>query len=103
MCQEHNRNKLVPLQVFHLTTILKRKFWELEEIPTAIKITSDELACEHYFQETTTVENSKFVFGMPFKSDVPPLGDTFVQANKIFQLLHSSKKAEERLFMNLLT
>ena len=50
---------------------------------TASKLTSEKLAYEH-FQENITLENSRFVVGMPFKSDIPHLGDTFVQAKNIF-------------------
>ncbi|XP_075157733.1 uncharacterized protein LOC142231000 [Haematobia irritans] len=46
-----------------------RSFWEQEEIPSVRKLTSEEVACEQLFEETTTrTESGRYVVKLPFKS-----------------------------------
>ena len=74
-----------------------KQFWELEEVPKANKYTSEEIACEKHFQETTTFENNRFTVQMPFKSDAPALGDTYVQAKRRFLSLEKRLEAHPTL------
>ena len=69
----------------------------MEEVPIANKNTAEEIACEKHYQETTIVQNNRFVVGMPFKSDATPLGDTFVQAKRRFHYLEKRLEANPAL------
>ena len=74
-----------------------RKFWELEEIRPIKTETAEEIACEQHFQETTRVENNRFVVQMPFRADVKPLGDTYLQAKRRFLSLEKRLQSDPQL------
>ena len=74
-----------------------RKFWELEEILPIKTETAEEIACEQHFQETTRVENNRFVVQMPFRADVKPLGDTYLQAKRRFLSLEKRLQSDPQL------
>ena len=74
-----------------------RKFWELEEISPLKTQTAEEIACEQHFQDTTRVENNRFVVQMPFKADVKPLGDTYLQAKRRFLSLEKRLLSDPQL------
>ena len=50
-----------------------RRFWEIEEVPTASTATPDELACEKHFVDTTTrTADGRYVVKLPFRDNKPP-------------------------------
>ena len=74
-----------------------RKFWELEEILPVKTQTAEKIACEQHFQETTRVENNRFVVQMPFRADVKPFGDTYLQAKRRFLSLEKRLQSDPQL------
>ncbi|CAG7820314.1 unnamed protein product, partial [Allacma fusca] len=57
---------------------LVKRFWEVEEVPSRQFLTPDEQACEEYYAETTTRdETGRYIVRLPFKSNlIRPLGDS---------------------------
>ena len=77
-------NALHSLHVDRTSDVDLRRFWELEELPTAPTSTTEELACEKHFVDTTTRQtDGRFVVKIPFKNGSPPnLDFTFDIARK---------------------
>ncbi|XP_058817142.1 uncharacterized protein LOC131680444 [Topomyia yanbarensis] len=65
------------------------KFWEIESCPDTRGLSKEELACEKYFTETTTRDESgRFVVRLPKKEDVlSQLGDSESTALRRFHWL----------------
>ena len=64
---------------------LLRKFWELEEVPTASKLTVEEEECERHFVDNhTRDESGRYVVRLPFKGMCKPLGNSYNQARRRF-------------------
>ena len=69
------------------------RFWELEELPAAMKYSQEEIDCEDHFKETTTRdETGRFIVSLPFKRDTEPLGESLAIARQRFNQLE--KKLE---------
>lgn len=67
---------------------LLKKFWEIEEIPRAVKLTSEEKRCEELFEEgVRRAEDGKFEVRLPFKQNVEVLGSSGVIAKRRFMAL----------------
>ena len=88
---EENR----PTQSYHVTSEFDlRKFWELEELPKQNILTKKEVACEQHFETTTTRDQEgRFIVKLPFKQEVPKLGDSFEQAKRRFLSLERRLQA----------
>ena len=71
-----------------------RKFWELKEIPSVKTQTVEEISCEQHFEDTTRVENNRFVVQMPFKADVKPLPDTYLQVKRRYLSLEKCLQSD---------
>ena len=63
-----------------------RKFWEIENFPSQTFQTKEEIECEVHFQETTRIENDRFVVKLPFKKH-SSLGESLPQAKRRFESL----------------
>ena len=59
--------------------------------------TTEEMACEKHFVETTKIENNRFVVQLPFKEDAKPLGDTYLQAKRRFLSLEKRLQSNPKL------
>ncbi|XP_057334345.1 uncharacterized protein LOC130673375 [Microplitis mediator] len=75
------------------------RFWEVEEIPSVVILSSEERACEeHYKLHTTRTVEGRYVIRLPFNSKKSRLGDShssalkrFFSLEKRFQRDHSLK------------
>ncbi|XP_075163053.1 uncharacterized protein LOC142235680 [Haematobia irritans] len=48
-----------------------RKFWELEEIPSARPVSVSDIWCEEFYRKTTTrLPNGKYMVRLPFRNDL---------------------------------
>ena len=73
-------NPNLGIKTFHavLDTCDLRRFWELEVVPMAQPLTSEELECEEHFVKTTQRgPDGRFVVKLPFKRSLTKLGDSF--------------------------
>lgn len=76
-----------------------RRFWEIEELPTASIISPDEKKCEEIYHTTTTrQQDGRYIVNLPFTQDPPLLGESKSLAMKRLIQLESrlSKSAELR-------
>ncbi|XP_046810049.1 uncharacterized protein LOC124420623 [Lucilia cuprina] len=75
---------------------LLRSFWEQEEITPVRELSDEEIACEHFFEATTTRSTSgRYVVNLPFKSLIkhnsfPKIHNNMIGALKRFKQLESS-------------
>lgn len=80
---------------------LLRKFWEVDESPTATAPTQspDEMECEYFFRETTErdKDSGRYIVALPFRADVFALGDSFENARKRFLCLERKLEAAPAL------
>ena len=95
--QPNQANSIANTSLCINNTFDLKKFWELEDIPLASKHTDEEIACEKHFRDTTTLENNRFIVGMPFKANAQPLGNTFIQAKRRFLNLEKRLEANPSL------
>ena len=51
------------------TDDLLKRFWEIEEIPSATNLSLEEKRCEQHFKATTYREDGRYVVSLPFKAD----------------------------------
>ncbi|CAG7823308.1 unnamed protein product, partial [Allacma fusca] len=60
-----------------------KRFWEVEEIPAREFLTAEEQACEDYYRETTTRdETGRYRVRLPFRSElIRPLGNSRLAAS----------------------
>jgi transposase InsO family protein len=80
------------------TDTLLRQFWEVEDVPTCTKLTEEEARCKEHFETTTTRDDSgRIVVSLPFKTEPPPLGDSFQSAQKRFMQLERRLEANPQL------
>lgn len=64
------------------------KFWELEEIPSALISSPEDLECEKIFASTVKRESSgRYVVALPFKENPNNLGDSLPTALRRFSYL----------------
>ncbi|XP_058817385.1 uncharacterized protein LOC131680691 [Topomyia yanbarensis] len=69
----------------HQLEQLIQRFWELEEVPLATKLSSEEELCEQHYQQTTTRDVSgRSVVRLPFRNTTDKLGDSRQQALQRF-------------------
>lgn len=81
-----------------LLDTLIRRFWEIESIPERHFRTADEQKAEDNFIQTYTRSSSgRFVVTIPFRNDVPPLGNSRNTALKQFLHLENRFKTNPRL------
>lgn len=66
------------------TNKLVEKFWQVEEMPVKSRnLSSEELACEnHFLNNFTRGIDGRFSVRLPFKDNVPELGDSFETAKR---------------------
>ncbi|XP_045499445.1 uncharacterized protein LOC123697073 [Colias croceus] len=79
---------------------LVRRFWELEELPTAPPVQHpDDVECEEYYKLTTTRDpvSGRYIVSLPFKDDFYTLGDSFNIARKRFMCLERKLQASPKL------
>ncbi|XP_045510372.1 uncharacterized protein LOC123705572 [Colias croceus] len=79
---------------------LVRRFWELEELPTAPPVQHpDDVECEEYYKSTTTRDpvSGRYIVSLPFKDDFYTLGDSFNIARKRFMCLERKLQASPKL------
>ena len=85
-CQRLNR-----VRTFHVVVddFDLSKFWQLEEVPKYQKLSTEEIACEKHFVETTKrLANGRFQVELPFKNETPSnLDFTLSTASRRFTLL----------------
>ncbi|XP_066157763.1 uncharacterized protein [Euwallacea fornicatus] len=68
----------------NLNLVLKI-FFEIEECPQFLALSSEERACEKIFSETIRKdENGRFIVIIPFKGSLDSLGESFEQAERRF-------------------
>ena len=75
------------------------KFWEVEDVPRASKITAEESLCEKHFTETTKRQKGgRFEVALPFRENNPPdLDFTLSMASRRFMLLEKRLSKGDRL------
>lgn len=81
-----------------------RRFWEIEEMPSAIKTSSADQECENIYRNTTTrLPDGRYQVHLPFICYPPPLGDSWHNATKRLIQLESrmTKSTELRCDYNL--
>ncbi|XP_054285962.1 uncharacterized protein LOC129002296 [Macrosteles quadrilineatus] len=60
-----------------------QKFWTQEEIPQCSSKTLEEQQCDKHFSEThTRNQNGQYVVRLPFKANHPPLGTSYLPAQR---------------------
>lgn len=75
---------------------LLKKFWELEEVPSAIHMSDKNSACEQFFQETHTRDRlGRYIVRIPFNETIQKLGQSKMMA--IRQFLSSERKMERNV------
>ncbi|XP_059217643.1 uncharacterized protein LOC131994781 [Stomoxys calcitrans] len=63
--------KVVPRERDDLSEILK-KFWELEEVPSSVRVPPSARYCEEFYSKTTTRDaDGRYVVRLPFKEEFP--------------------------------
>ncbi|KAJ8947181.1 hypothetical protein NQ317_019605 [Molorchus minor] len=67
-----------------------KQFWELEQVPKSVSISSDDAMCEQMFQKTHSRDSDgRYVVCLPFCEDSPLLGESRDQAMRRFTSLES--------------
>ncbi|XP_045768370.1 uncharacterized protein LOC123869490 [Maniola jurtina] len=76
-----------------------RRFWELEELPSASVQHPDDAECEDFYTSTTIRDpvTGRYVVGLPFKEDVCSLGNSMDVAKKRFACLERKLEASPKL------
>nr|XP_034840388.1 uncharacterized protein LOC117996438 [Maniola hyperantus] len=76
-----------------------RRFWELEELPSASVQHPDDAECEDFYTSTTIRDpvTGRYVVGLPFKEDVYSLGNSMDVARKRFACLERKLEASPKL------
>lgn len=78
---------------------LVRRFWDLEEIPSAPVQHPMHAECEDFYASTTTRDpvSGRYVVGLPFKDDPYSLGNSLDAARKRFMCLERKLEASPKL------
>lgn len=78
---------------------LVRRFWELEELPSASVQHPVDAECENFYTSTTTRDpvSGRYVVGLPFKEDLYSLGNSIDAARKRFMCLERKLEASPKL------
>nr|XP_029732110.1 uncharacterized protein LOC115268197 [Aedes albopictus] len=83
--QPQNCHTAIPDPEHHELEQLIQRFWELEEVPTASKLSKEEEQCELHYQQTTTRDSSgRYVVRLPFRDSSDQLGESRQQALQRF-------------------
>ncbi|KMQ91804.1 hypothetical protein RF55_8288 [Lasius niger] len=85
-----------------------RRFWEIEEPPSELHLTEDEIICEEHFKQTHTRDHEgRYVVRLPFKNGRPPaVGRSLKQAMCCLNSLERRLAKDEetrRLYTDFLT
>lgn len=82
-----NMSSCEPVRVHHVIRGFElenefRRFWEIEELPSELHLTEDEIICEEHFKKTHTRDrDGRYVVRLPFKNGKPPaVGRSLKQA-----------------------
>ncbi|XP_039753328.1 uncharacterized protein LOC120628775 [Pararge aegeria] len=78
---------------------LVKRFWELEELPSASIQNPDDNECEDFYTSTTVrdPDTGRYVVGLPFKEDLYSLGNSLDIAKKRFICLERKLEASNKL------
>lgn len=90
-----NHSTLTTVNSFHvsieseLDSTLK-KFWELESVPNKILNSPEDIKCEQNFIDSHTRDDSgRYTVSLPFREEIPILGDSFNSAMRRFLSLEN--------------
>ncbi|XP_062704238.1 uncharacterized protein LOC115254876 [Aedes albopictus] len=81
----------------HLDELVQR-FYMVEDVPMASRLSEEEALCEqHYVQTTTRDSSGRYVVRLPFRDNVDKLGETKQHALQRFQQLERRLNSNEQL------
>lgn len=78
--------------------IIVQQFWELEQVPTSPTLSSEEISCEEFYQQShRRDESGRYVVSLPFKNSDSELGDSRSMALKRFLFLERRLEKDAEL------
>ncbi|KAG8240458.1 hypothetical protein J437_LFUL018842 [Ladona fulva] len=94
-------SSLCAVEEVPLVTHLKR-FWELEESTVRVAPNPEEIKCEELFVKTHRRNDSgRYIVSLPFRSELPSLGESYSQAAKRFINLERKLLQRPRLKVSI--